>query len=346
MPPVVVLIGACFLLIAAPSHAQHFSDCLDQNDTGSSATVVLEDTIDVPLPEGDSLETGDEIALLTDDGVCAGQTTWDADASTITVAAAGPSGSSVDTESGYALDEKLRFTVWDVSADTEYAVGPNARYASCEDDALCRSDGRYENDVVFTVTQLGSETLPVEFTRLDATVEGRTATLRWSTASERNNVGFTVLHRPPESSSWTRRGFVDGHGTTTDRHSYRFSLSSLAPGQHDFRLRQVDATGTTTLSQIVSARVRMQDAYTLSSVVPNPVQDRGRLTLRVRTAQTVRVSLFNTLGQRIGHLHDGPVPAQTPHPIVIPGERLPSGSYFVRVRGESFSATRRVMIVR
>ncbi len=343
----VALVGLCLLIGVRPASAQHFTDCLTQNDTGSSATVVVEDTVDVPLPDGASLEKGDEIALVTDDGVCAGKLTWDPDAPTLSTAAAGPGSSSVpDSTSGYALDEQLRYRLWDTSTEREYDLGTTAKYAPCSGAALCRSDGRYEDDVIFTVTGFGGETLPVELGSFDATVDGRTAVLRWATLSETNNAGFAVLHRSPSSGAWTREGFVDGHGTTSRRHAYQFSLESLTPGRHDFRLRQVDADGQMTLSEPVSVAVRMETAYTLSPVVPSPVRDQGRLTLRTRQTQRVEVALFNTLGQRVTQLRAGRLRGQIAHTIRVPGGRLPSGTYFVRVEGESFTATRKAVVVR
>ena len=345
--PLEVLVGLCLLIGIRPAGAQHFTDCLTQNDTGTSATVVVEDTVDVPLPNGASLENGDEIALVTDDGVCAGKTVWDADAPTMSTAAVGPGISAVpDSASGYALDEQLRYKLWDASAGTEYDLGPTAEYAPCAGAALCRSDGRYENDVLFTVTGFDSETLPVELAAFDATVDGRTAVLRWATLSETNNAGFAILHRRPSASRWAREGFVDGHGTTNRRHSYRFSLASLAPGRHEFRLRQVDGGGQTSLSEPVSVAVEMQTAYTLSPVVPTPVRGRGRLTLRLRRSQRVRVALFNTLGQQVLVLREGRLQGQVAHSLRLPGGRVSSGTYFVRVQGETFRATRRAVVVR
>ena len=345
--PLGVLIGLSLLIGVRPTSAQHFTDCLTQTDTGASATVVVEDTADVPLPEGRSLEKGDEIALVTDDGVCAGRTTWDADAPAVSVAATGPATSTVpDTESGYAPDEPLRYRLWDASAESEYDLGSTAQYASCGGAALCRSDGRYEDDVIFTVTGFGGDTLPVELASFEASVDGQTAVLRWTTLSETNNAGFAVQHRPPSSRDWTREGFVDGSGTTTRRQAYQFSLSSLVPGRHDFRLRQVDANGGATLSEPVSVEIGMEAAYTLSPVTPSPVRQEGRLTLRMRQTQHVRATLFNTIGQRIMTLREGRLQGQVSHSIRLSGGRLPSGTYFVRVEGESFTATRRAVVVR
>lgn len=339
--------GAGFLLSPSTALAQHFTDCLTQTETGTSATVVIDDAVDTTLPNGASLEVNDQVALVTNNGRCAGVVEWDSEASAVSTPVAGPrSGSVPDGESGYALDEPLKFQIWDASEDDVYELGSTAEYASCDDALLCRSDGRYENDVIFTVTSLGSEsTLPVELAQFAATVDGTTTILRWTTLSETNNAGFSVQHSPPSEEEWTEQGFVEGHGTTTDRQTYRFDLSSLSPGRHEFRLQQVDADGTKTLSETISATVEMESAYELSEIIPNPIREQGRLTLRLRTPQHVTVSLFNALGQRVEQLHDAPLSANTSHVFRLSASVLASGSYFVRVEGESFSATRRAVVV-
>jgi hypothetical protein len=60
----------------------------------------------------------------------------------------------------------------------------------------------------------------------------------------------------------------------------------------------------------------------------------------------VQIALYNTLGQRVALVHDGPLAPNTKHEFNVDGSRLPSGLYLMRARGESFSATRRLTHVR
>lgn len=339
-----------FWLLSTPllTMGQHFSDCLTQTNTGTSATVVVTSSVETKLPDETSLQEGDELALVTNDGNCAGMKTWPADAQAVSLAVAGPQASTItNTDSGFELGEPLKFKVWDASEDVVYNLGEAVTYAPCDDgDPICRSDGTYQNDVVYTVTTLGSETmLPVELTGFDAKADEDAVLLQWTTLSETNNAGFTVLHRPPSPEKWTERGFVNGQGTTTESQDYTFNVSSLPPGQHSFRLKQVDTDGTESLSRTISVQVEIQKSYELSDVTPNPVRQQGRLELKVRQSQHVTVSLYNTIGQLVMRLRDAHLDAQTKHTITLPGGSVSSGSYFIRVRGESFSATRRAVIV-
>ncbi len=75
--------------------------------------------------------------------------------------------------------------------------------------------------------------LPVELTSFTASVNQLNTTLQWSTATEANNYGFDIERRvvsnqPSAVSSWTKVGFVQGNGTSNDKHSYSFSDNSYS----------------------------------------------------------------------------------------------------------------------
>jgi len=60
----------------------------------------------------------------------------------------------------------------------------------------------------------------------------------------------------------------------------------------------------------------------------------------------VYAAAYNALGRRVQTLHAGPVAAHAAVEMTLRAEQLPSGVYFVRVEGETFSAARRVTLVR
>lgn len=51
------------------------------------------------------------------------------------------------------------------------------------------------------------------------------------------------------------------------------------------------------------------------------------------------------LGQRVEIIHDGPVAPREFRTIAIPSDRLVSGTYFLRVRGDSLYETRQMVVV-
>ncbi|PSQ71118.1 MAG: hypothetical protein BRD31_03020 [Bacteroidetes bacterium QH_2_64_26] len=192
--------------------------------------------------------------------------------------------------------------------------------------------------------QATAAALPVELARFDAVVEGETAVLTWTTASETNNAGFGIEHRRGDGAFETM-AFRDGAGTTSASQTYRYRTPALAPGTHTFRLRQEDLDGSATYSDERTVERTLSDAYSVSPVSPNPVSDEATVSVAVQEAQDVRVGVFNVLGQRVARLHDGPVAANDPTTLTV-GTDLQSGVYFLRIKGDSFSATRKFVRVR
>jgi hypothetical protein len=191
-----------------------------------------------------------------------------------------------------------------------------------------------------------NQTVPVELIAFEAVAEGKDVVLTWKTASETNNAGFRIEHRPSGDGAFAVLGFLDGAGTTTEGQQYRYRATDLPPGTYDFRLKQLDIEGAAQYSPIVEVTVVLQTPYRLSAAYPNPVHATAQLELLVRTTQVVQAAAYNALGQRMQTLHEGPVRAHEATALTLEANTLPSGVYFVRVHGETFSATRRVSVIR
>ena len=86
--------------------------------------------------------------------------------------------------------------------------------------------------------------------------------------------------------------------------------------------------------------------HTLDAAYPNPFQREASFSLRVAQAQDVRIEVFNTAGQRVAVLHDGPLPAESPQRFTVDGSGLASGTYLYVVTGERFRDEGRVTLVR
>ncbi|PEN13783.1 hypothetical protein CRI94_06860 [Longibacter salinarum] len=197
---------------------------------------------------------------------------------------------------------------------------------------------------IVTSTEVSGQ-LPVELSGFSGHVDEDRVILTWNTLSEATNDGFVVEHAR-EGGSFSRIGFVDGAGTTRERQSYSYTTRACDAGTHRFRLRQVDVDGTSTLGPETTVVIGLQQPYVLSQVAPNPVRDRATLTLEVKKQQEVRAELFNVLGQRVRVLHDGAINPGSEQTISVNSADLASGIYFVRVKGETFSETRKFVRVR
>ncbi len=181
--------------------------------------------------------------------------------------------------------------------------------------------------------------LPVELTRFVATADGADALLQWNTASETNNAGFEV--QVDAGAGFTAAGWVPGAGTTPEMQRYAYRATGLAPGRYGFRLRQVDFDGAFSFSPVVELTVAPQ-GYALAA--PATFSGQAHVRLSVERAQPVRVSLYDALGREVQRLHEGTV--RTTALLTVEGAALPAGVYFVRAEGETFAATRRIVLVR
>ena len=195
--------------------------------------------------------------------------------------------------------------------------------------------------------------LPVELVSFEATLDGNAVLLRWETASETNNAGFEVQHIADEATydvapaaPWDVLAFVEGHGTTEMAQSYRFRAENLSPGRHVFRLKQIDFDGAFEYSPEVEVIVEMADRFVVRPVYPNPFNPQAQFRFAVQRPQQVRVDLFDVLGRRVQHLYQGTPQSGQMQIVTIDGSTLPSGSYVVRVSGESFVESQIVTLVK
>lgn len=345
-----VLLSSVLLLLMMPAtgSAQSFhyaDDCVGNVD---NATVLLPSTVDPALPNDTRLASGDTVAVRTSDGTCVGYGAW-TDGEPLAIAAAG-STSIEEAESGYSNGSSLAFEVFDRSESNVVEVGSDVQYTSCSNVAVapCRDDGSYADGAFFVVEALQSTALPVELTDFAATRVDDRVRLKWTTAQEVNNAGFEVQHRQDTSApaSWNTLRFVEGAGTTSETTTYTLKTEPLEVGDHQFRLRQVDQDGTSSLSKKASVKVKLNETYQLSDVAPNPVRTSAKLTVAVQEKQRVTVALYNTLGQRVATLYNQAVPANQKQTIRVRAEDRSSGLYVLRVKGKTFSDTKRMTIVR
>lgn len=90
----------------------------------------------------------------------------------------------------------------------------------------------------------------------------------------------------------------------------------------------------------------LPEQVSLLTVYPNPFQDVGQLELSVNTSGPVRIELVDLLGRTVQTAFDGSLQAGQVHRQVISGGELAPGVYLIRVSGNGFAATHRVLKTR
>ena len=192
--------------------------------------------------------------------------------------------------------------------------------------------------------------LPVELVSFEARADGGTVLLRWETASEINNAGFEIHSKPggsdADDEAWEGLGFVEGYGTTEVPRSYRFRVDDLDPGRYTFRLKQVDYDASFEYSPEVEVVVEMADQFIVEPAYPNPFNPEAQMRFAVNRRQVVRMDLYDVMGRQVQSLFEGPSPAGQIQTVRIDGSALPSGTYMVRLTGETFVDTQVVTLMK
>ncbi len=206
----------------------------------------------------------------------------------------------------------------------------------------------YSNTASFDwKTRVGAVTIsevPVELVSFGATVSGSDVNLNWFTSSETNNSGFEVQLRG--TGDYEAMGFVSGHGTTTVEQSYSYTISDLSSGTYTARLKQIDFDGAFEYSPQVEIAVGVPGTHVLTQAYPNPFNPQASFSLSVAAEQHVEVALYNAIGQQVATLFSGQMEAGQARAFTINGANLPSGPYYYRAVGQTFTESGRVTLLK
>ncbi len=171
--------------------------------------------------------------------------------------------------------------------------------------------------------------LPVELSSFTADLQDRDVLLAWTTISEDNNAGFEV-QMSNENAGFELLSFVDGHGTTTERQDYEFTIQDLEPGLNRFRLKQIDFDGAFEYSPIVEIITDMADAFVLYPAYPNPFNPSTSIRFGARERGDAVVQLFDMQGRLQKMLFEGSLRAGELVQVSVDASDLAGGTYFVR----------------
>ncbi len=151
----------------------------------------------------------------------------------------------------------------------------------------------------FSVAQSLSP-LPISLLDLRATPAENKILINWSTASETNNAGF-YLEKSTQGDSFSQIGWIPGHGTTNTQYDYQFIDSEVEKNRtYYYKLKQIDFDGTSSYSDIVSARLSGQGVQV--SAWPNPFNTSTNLISNLQQDKFVEAWVVNAIGQEVDQL--------------------------------------------
>ena len=194
---------------------------------------------------------------------------------------------------------------------------------------------------------------PVELVAFTGNYIKGTVVLEWQTASESNNLGFSVEHAFG-NEEFEEIGFVQGNGTTTIPQQYSFVHRPVRSGVHRYRLKQVDFNGTFEYSNVVEILVQPPATFALSRTYPNPFmisRDAStRFQLNSPESMEIEISVFDLQGRLIKRIFTGSVSAGSPSfswdGKDSAGRTVAAGMYFIRAHSRAGTTVQRLQVLR
>lgn len=149
-------------------------------------------------------------------------------------------------------------------------------------DASTRDNARVLDETAAYISGFRPDPIPVELVSFEGFLDNQLVRLSWATSSETNNAGFEVQRAVADG--WTVLGFVPGHGTTTEEHTYASTDVGLSTpaGSAIYRLKQVDFDGVFEYSGQVEVALGVPDAFALATAYPTRLTPQRRLILAYR----------------------------------------------------------------
>lgn len=190
----------------------------------------------------------------------------------------------------------------------------------------------------------GSEPVPVELTYFTAETAKDKVILSWQTATEKNNGGFEIEKQA--FNVWQNIGFVKGHGTTTETNDYSFIDKNVNSGIYSYRLIQIDLDGARIESKEVNAEVNFNSGnFSLEQNYPNPFNPSTSIEYSIPTSGFVTIRIFNELGEEVRKAVNEYKQAGN-YKINFNAEDIVSGVYYYRIDSGSYSATRKMILMK
>jgi len=250
----------------------------------------------------------------------------------------------------YGADDGVSNSANLVVAQSTAATGTYSDIGMSANDASSVTSGTSYNPAsgdFLLIGSTGGNALPVEMASFTASMQNaNSAVLRWSTATEVNNLGFEVERRADGSSTWIKVGYVAGAATSSSPKDYSFQDASLAPGVYIYRIKQIDNDGTFRYSASTQVDAGVSKGFELLSNYPNPFNPETNIRFSVPENGFATLKVFNMLGQEVATLFSGMATAGHYIPATFNAGGLASGVYFSRLDFNGKSIVQRMLMTK
>lgn len=196
---------------------------------------------------------------------------------------------------------------------------------------------------------------PVELISFKASIENAQVVLRWETASESNNFGFEIQRFDLQTSDeWLKIGFVEGFGTTNQRHNYVFIDKYAKFGECEYRLKQIDTDGSFNYSNSVCINLTVPKVFALKQNYPNPFNSETVISYQIpETDQAVipvRLTIYSVAGKEVRTLinqrQSAGIYRLNWDGRNSQGEFVSAGIYLFRLHAGDFAKSKKMLLIK
>ncbi|MDZ7722031.1 MAG: T9SS type A sorting domain-containing protein [candidate division KSB1 bacterium] len=222
------------------------------------------------------------------------------------------------------------------------------------------SEGDYLTNYDHQAT-FGGGSLPVELSSFEAWLDAEQVTIKWTTQSEQNALGFNVLRSESQSDGYVKINseLINAAGTSTTQNTYEYRDSQLQTVEsYWYMLEQVDTDGQTELfgpievmisTDVVDAQHAPED-YRLYSNFPNPFNPVTLIRYDLPLSGYTELTIFDMTGRKIKSLVSA---HQSAGQHVVRwdatdqmNEPVSSGVYIYRLQAGKEIKSRKMMLLR
>jgi hypothetical protein len=220
-----------------------------------------------------------------------------------------------------------------------------------------QSSYTFKDGYYYTIASTSADnSLPVELADFKAIAGNGQVTLRWTTESEINNLGFNIYRSTKSNGQFSiiNDQLIPGAGTSSNRHEYEYMDENVKNGvTYWYKLEDVDYSGNAKIHGPVSA-IPLESAppkeYRLHPNYPNPFNPITTISYDLPEDGLIELSVYNMRGEKVATLLSSRQEAGS-YTLNWDGrdqqsETISSGIYFLKIESGNYSKTNKMVFVR
>ena len=190
--------------------------------------------------------------------------------------------------------------------------------------------------------------LPVELANFKGKVNGKVVSLSWNTLMEIGTVSFQIEKQ--NKNEWVKIGEVKAIGNSNSLKSYSFSDNNSQPGKLSYRLKILNLNGKFNYSNLITIDLSTPLVFAVSQNYPNPFNPSTTISYQIPKTGLVNITIYDIRGREIKTLLNS---SQEPgnynqiwNGVNNSGYRVSSGVYFYRIKYNSASFIKKMLLVK